>query len=365
MFVYYITFFQHFVFSSISKGIGNRAQKKRKKKGKRRRKPKISSSSSRCLPLANRRAVVVDEPCTSVSRRRCGRLRQQTVDRQNLSRPAPFFADRNPTRASSAWKLSSSHRVPSQLVTHCHKTSRRPRRSPSSLSRLSHRPNLETRPACLCLHHRVKPTRPTSLLYDLRRTHTHPRRALAESPCAVTLRLELVEQISSPNVLVFPPGKLQTSLSYVFLWFHRRPDYVPTRSHVARVRERASSWAEVEVKLQEKMTPRRGVRRGVVVEAQTIPPPAPVRAQSAPVQLSAEAKHVRDFRKYNPKTFDESMDNPTKAQMWLTFIEKIFRYMKCLDDQKVQCEVFFLEDRGTTWWETAERMLGGDVSKIT
>ncbi|XP_050943687.1 uncharacterized protein LOC127150314 [Cucumis melo] len=59
------------------------------------------------------------------------------------------------------------------------------------------------------------------------------------------------------------------------------------------------------------------------------------------------------------------MDNPTKAQMWLTSIEKIFRYMKCPDDQKVQCAVFFLEDRGTAWWETAERMLGGDVSKIS
>ncbi|KAL0555978.1 hypothetical protein IC582_004481 [Cucumis melo] len=59
------------------------------------------------------------------------------------------------------------------------------------------------------------------------------------------------------------------------------------------------------------------------------------------------------------------MDNPTKAQMWLTSIETIFRYMKCPEDQKVQCAVFFLEDRGTAWWETTERMLGGDVSKIT
>ncbi|KAA0066509.1 gag-protease polyprotein [Cucumis melo var. makuwa] len=59
------------------------------------------------------------------------------------------------------------------------------------------------------------------------------------------------------------------------------------------------------------------------------------------------------------------MGNPTKAQMWLTSIEKIFRYMKCPEDQKVQCVVFFLEDRGTAWWETAERMLGEDVSKIT
>ncbi|TYK23829.1 gag protease polyprotein [Cucumis melo var. makuwa] len=101
------------------------------------------------------------------------------------------------------------------------------------------------------------------------------------------------------------------------------------------------------------------------VQAQTVIPPAPVEAQPAPVQLSAEAKHLRDFRKYNPKTFDGSMDNPTKAQMWLTSIETIFRYMKCSEEQKVQCAVFFLEDRGTAGWETAERMLGGNVSKIT
>ncbi|KAA0037241.1 ty3-gypsy retrotransposon protein [Cucumis melo var. makuwa] len=82
-----------------------------------------------------------------------------------------------------------------------------------------------------------------------------------------------------------------------------------------------------------------------VQQTQTAPPPAPVEAQPTPVQLSVEAKHLRDFRKYNPKTFDGTMDNPTKAQMWLTSIEKIFR--------------------GITWWETVERMLGGDVSKIT
>ncbi|KAA0057114.1 gag protease polyprotein [Cucumis melo var. makuwa] len=72
-------------------------------------------------------------------------------------------------------------------------------------------------------------------------------------------------------------------------------------------------------------------------QTQTTPLPAPGEAQPAPVQLSAKAKHLRDFRKY----------------------------MKCHDDQKVQCAVFFLEDRGIEWWKTAERMLGGDVSKIT
>ncbi|TYK13576.1 pol protein [Cucumis melo var. makuwa] len=93
------------------------------------------------------------------------------------------------------------------------------------------------------------------------------------------------------------------------------------------------------------------------------PSSSPEGAQPAPMQLSVEAKHLRDFRKYNPKTFDGSMDNPTKTQMWLTSIETIFWYMKCPDNQKVQCAVFFLEDRGSAWWETAERMLGGDHVK--
>ncbi|KAL0544333.1 hypothetical protein IC582_019446 [Cucumis melo] len=51
--------------------------------------------------------------------------------------------------------------------------------------------------------------------------------------------------------------------------------------------------------------------------------------------------------------------------MWLSSLETIFRYMKCPEDQKVQCAVFMLTDRGTAWWETTKRMLGGDVSQIT
>ncbi|KAL0533867.1 hypothetical protein IC582_028138 [Cucumis melo] len=51
--------------------------------------------------------------------------------------------------------------------------------------------------------------------------------------------------------------------------------------------------------------------------------------------------------------------------MWLSSLETIFRHMKCPEDQKVQCAVFMLTDRGTAWWETTERMLDGDVSQIT
>ncbi|KAA0062124.1 gag protease polyprotein [Cucumis melo var. makuwa] len=87
--------------------------------------------------------------------------------------------------------------------------------------------------------------------------------------------------------------------------------------------------------------------------------------QVVPDQLSAEAKHLRDFRKYNPTTFDGSLEDPTRAQLWLSSLETIFRYMKCPEDQKVQCAVFMLTERGTAWWETTERMLSRDVSQIT
>ncbi|KAA0043250.1 gag protease polyprotein [Cucumis melo var. makuwa] len=79
----------------------------------------------------------------------------------------------------------------------------------------------------------------------------------------------------------------------------------------------------------------------VVQQTPIAHPSAPVELEPVQDQLSTEAKHLRDFRKYNPKTFDGSMDIPR---------------LKC---------VFFLEDRGTAWWETAERMLGGDINKIT
>ncbi|TYK30728.1 gag protease polyprotein [Cucumis melo var. makuwa] len=68
----------------------------------------------------------------------------------------------------------------------------------------------------------------------------------------------------------------------------------------------------------------------------TLPAPAPalVAPQVVSDQLSAEAKHLRDFRKYNPTTFDGSLLDPTKAQMWLSSLETIFRYMKCPEDRK-------------------------------
>ncbi|KAA0046058.1 gag protease polyprotein [Cucumis melo var. makuwa] len=49
--------------------------------------------------------------------------------------------------------------------------------------------------------------------------------------------------------------------------------------------------------------------------ASPAPAPIPVVSQVVPDQLPAEAKHLRDFRKYNPTTFDGSLEDPTRAQL--------------------------------------------------
>ncbi|KAA0056693.1 gag protease polyprotein [Cucumis melo var. makuwa] len=93
-------------------------------------------------------------------------------------------------------------------------------------------------------------------------------------------------------------------------------------------------------------------------QQQPTPPaltPVPVVPQVGSDQLSAEAKHLTDFRKYNPTTIDGSLEDPTRAQMWLSSLETIFRYMKCPEDQKVRCAVFMLTDRGTACLRDAKR----------
>ncbi|KAA0047518.1 gag-protease polyprotein [Cucumis melo var. makuwa] len=153
---------------------------------------------------------------------------------------------------------------------------------------------------------------------------------------------------------------------------------VPTRLQIVLVRKRTSLGVEVEVREEASWRITRSDRGKyrhveVVGEVEELDVPSlnsnmlciwPTLLHLSLKHISllwrrVETKQMRDFRKYNPKMFDGSMDDPTMAQMWLTFLKTIFRYMKCPDDLKVQYTIFFLTDRGTTWWETAERMLDG------
>ncbi|KAA0047194.1 DNA/RNA polymerases superfamily protein [Cucumis melo var. makuwa] len=132
-----------------------------------------------------------------------------------------------------------------------------------------------------------------------------------------------------------------------------------------------SLWLKRSLPLVREMPPRRGARRGgrggrgrgagrVQPEVQ---PVAQATDPAAPVTHADLA--AIEQRKYNPTTFGGSLEDPTRAQLWLSSLESIFRYMKCPEDQKVQCAVFMLTDRGNAWWETTERMLGGDWNNMT
>ncbi|TYK31665.1 ty3-gypsy retrotransposon protein [Cucumis melo var. makuwa] len=119
------------------------------------------------------------------------------------------------------------------------------------------------------------------------------------------------------------------------------------------------------------MSPRRGVRRGgrggrgreaghvqpeVQPVAQATDPAAPV----THADLTAIKQRFRDlimqmreYKAYFASFCSDSSCTPgrvgsvdlTKAQMWLSSLETIFRDMKCPEDQKVQCAVFILTNR--------------------
>ncbi|KAA0064141.1 pol protein [Cucumis melo var. makuwa] len=172
----------------------------------------------------------------------------------NTSRPVPFSADRNPTRACSTWTLSPSGCIESEpsLTAPSHPARAR------AVCPHCNRVVLHVRepPVCTvtelpCTHRGTSPVKGSSVATS----------TLVGLRCwkSVTLRLGLVKQISrydlSGSTGSSQPDCLSVSSEYATYQFvlgvplgHRRPDFVPTGSHVARVRERASSWAGREVR---------------------------------------------------------------------------------------------------------------------
>ncbi|XP_038880317.1 uncharacterized protein LOC120071955 [Benincasa hispida] len=72
---------------------------------------------------------------------------------------------------------------------------------------------------------------------------------------------------------------------------------------------------------------------------------------------SLEAGYLRDFKKYDSPTFNESLKDPTNAELWLFIVEGIFQYMRCPEEQKLQCVAFVLIDNAKRWWRSTERMI--------
>ncbi|XP_038882411.1 uncharacterized protein LOC120073678 [Benincasa hispida] len=81
---------------------------------------------------------------------------------------------------------------------------------------------------------------------------------------------------------------------------------------------------------------------------------------------SLKAVYLRDFKKYNPSTFNGSLKDPTNAELWLSTMEGIFfQYMRCPEEQKLLCATFVLIDNAKRWWRSAERMIEASEGQAT
>ncbi|XP_038902446.1 uncharacterized protein LOC120089092 [Benincasa hispida] len=75
-----------------------------------------------------------------------------------------------------------------------------------------------------------------------------------------------------------------------------------------------------------------------------------------------DSKIIREFRKFNPSTFDGSSVDPIIAENWITEIETIFRHMNIPEEQKVNCATFMLRADAKFWWDSTQRTVKGTVS---
>ncbi|TYK07279.1 gag-protease polyprotein [Cucumis melo var. makuwa] len=143
---------------------------------------------------------------------------------------------------------------------------------------------------------------------------------------------------NAPNIQVMLMG-------YIVNWNCMSMDFKVLRLGKGTARGRPTRG-----KKDAEMPPRRGARRGgrggrgrgagrvqpeMREQQQPAPPapaPVPVVPQVVSNQLLADAKHLKNFRSITPTTFDGSLEDPTRAQLWLSSLETIFRYMKCPKD---------------------------------
>ena len=59
---------------------------------------------------------------------------------------------------------------------------------------------------------------------------------------------------------------------------------------------------------------------------------------------------LKYFRRYNPRPFVSSKEDPTAAQMWIANMETTFESMRCPDEHKVACATYVLQKDAEVWW---------------
>lgn len=65
---------------------------------------------------------------------------------------------------------------------------------------------------------------------------------------------------------------------------------------------------------------------------------------------------IEQFHKMNPPSFEGSVD-PLAIEDWLRELERIFKFIRCEDVEKVTFSVFMLKKGASHWWDMTTRSL--------
>ena len=78
-----------------------------------------------------------------------------------------------------------------------------------------------------------------------------------------------------------------------------------------------------------------------------------------PREESERLPLLRQFQILSPKSFRGAM-NPVVAEEWVRELEKMFKILKCTDQQKVELAVYMLEGEADDWWNGHKRVYSGE-----
>lgn len=81
-------------------------------------------------------------------------------------------------------------------------------------------------------------------------------------------------------------------------------------------------------------------------------------------QGAPDESRIDRFMRNSPPTFKGRYD-PDGAQNWLQGIEKIFRTMACINEQRVTQAAHMLAEEAAYWWENARQRMEATSIAIT
>ncbi|MQM13796.1 hypothetical protein Taro_046723, partial [Colocasia esculenta] len=89
----------------------------------------------------------------------------------------------------------------------------------------------------------------------------------------------------------------------------------------------------------------RGERRGMSSSPQHLRAQVPV----PQAQDHGGPSIMEQFKRMSPPSFKGESD-PLLAESWLREIEKIFRAIRCADDDRVTLATYMFQERADVWW---------------